>query len=1010
MMPMSRFQHSVLILACVLMLAGVSLAQSRRPAAAAGGGPPAAAPAKAQTLAEMLQDHERLLYALGERDLDSLLDHAFKRYAIPADNQPLYKTFSSLRRLTDTRTNLSTAKRQELVNNVVAGIDRVLEKMTDSRKIMELGTLLLINGTARDLNTLEYWGRERNEAIMDRLRPVAEAVSRVYAKAADRAKIEAELLANRVNDPQDPRLAQVDRIMELNGLALYNKAFNDYTIALCLDASAKTEIDNVTQPAISALKEYDNPKSGVQNAVRTRIGKLYMARNEYADARTWFDKVIGGADAAREWGSIYEAKYFRVLCDLLEKKLTEAGSAATELGEWQARNIPASEKAALEGAEAALRMLEYRIAKTQYEQTKDKAANERSIAILLDLMRKRPDLRSIILVQLASQLPANPDVQKLDPLLLRAMVGNGEQEARRDPADIAKLPKEEQDKYHKTLEQALAAGKEIMARKETPLSKEDLEATAFLVGLFYDLLDQDLAGATAYLDFIQKHSSKPDLSQLALRNAEGLISLLRRDPAQRANPGFWQVYDRFLDLAVRPPFNRQEFAFEYGMRLLTRNQNELRNIKSAPPAKKQELSKRVDEVIALFAKVPAGDKRHYEAQFFSMMAQVQKLDLGPRDVNAPERVAAVERIQEMAATLDKMAAAQIQAAADDAAKSRRRLMHVRTSLTAAGLAMSEKRTARSGPNQAVELLKDYEEDVKGMPDENGLLGEASYIRFQALMELKQEEQALKNLETFLDRIGGDNAIGVVQNLLEEFDKEYDKARRDNNTERAAQVAGYRATLSGRLVERVRKSENPEIKKYLKQYQFLDLRTKRAAAAVSNDPEQKKQLLAECLKIYEDERTEAIKTRKAEDPYILGLDLNIGLVHFDLGNWVQCHVKLHPLVTGGKTGTAMISRTDKVTGQPVQEENPQYWETTYKWLRSRAEILKMNPMPQGVDDPKKLRKETESKIMELYTLWGEPGGEVWFPEFEKLRLELVPDWKPKSVADIVAGTTQPAEKK
>jgi hypothetical protein len=642
-----------------------------------------------------------------------------------------------------------------------------------------------------------------------------------------------------------------------------------------------------------------------------------------------------------------------------------------------------------------MRMLEYRIAKAQFAKGKDPKDNERAIAVLLKLLQERPDLRSVIYVQLIGQLPSDPDVRKLDPLLLRAMIANGEQESRKKP--------EEMDR--KVIQQALAATREILSRKDVALAKTDVDAAAFLLGLFYDLTDQDYLGAQAYLDYVQKHALNRQLVDYAVQNAEALIAQLRKNPATSQLPTTANITERFLTMVVKPPFNRKEFAFELAARLMRKTDGDLRGLKRPiPEPRRTELAARVDETVGLFRAVPATDARKFAARYYEMMSLVQKLELVARDINDPGRAALVEQIQKLAEETDRLYEQAASSAADDKTRASFRTYHIRSALTAASLAMTEKRSAANSPERAIKLLETFEDDVKGMPGEDELIGEAAYVRFQALMAQKKEQEALANLETYLERLSGERRIGVVQGLVQQFMDELDKAQAEGNKDRAVQLMGYCARLSGQLVKLVEASTNPEIRKYLDQYQMFSIRTKRRAAMLTDDPQEKKKLIDECAKFYETKRDEYARRNNPDDPQLLGAELTLALLYYDLGEYVKAQVKLAPLVRDGKTGRPLISVQDKVTGETTEVENKQYWESMAKLMRCNVEIAKI---PNAVKDPKALVDETKSKVSEFYTLWLKPGGEAWFDEFEKLRVELLgAEWKPKTLAEMTSGT-QPA---
>src|SRR5258706_15599975 len=95
------------------------------------------------------------------------------------------------------------------------------------------------------------------------------------------------------------------------------------------------------------------------------------------------------------------------------------------------KDPPAGDASVQKGAEAAVKMLEYRIYAAQAEATAGPAgikANEQAIAVLQELLEKRPDLQGIINEQMMARLPEQPDVGRLNVLLLRALVGRGNDE------------------------------------------------------------------------------------------------------------------------------------------------------------------------------------------------------------------------------------------------------------------------------------------------------------------------------------------------------------------------------------------------------------------------------------------------------------------------------------------------------------------------------------------------------------------------------------------------------
>jgi hypothetical protein len=80
------------------------------------------------------------------------------------------------------------------------------------------------------------------------------------------------------------------------------------------------------------------------------------------------------------------------------------------------------------------------------------------------------------------------------------------------------------------------------------------------------------------------------------------------------------------------------------------------------------------------------------------------------------------------------------------------------------------------------------------------------------------------------------------------------------------------------------------------------------------------------------------------------------------------------------------------GEVVSEDNPQYWEATLKLYRSNVELANNPATPGGA----KLLEETKNGLKRLYIREGAGvGGDKWKADFEKLRSELIPDFKVES---------------
>src|SRR5687768_5049393 len=154
-------------------------------------------------LAAALADDERLISELAKRELNTLRDYMFVKNGINKEQQATYLAVSSLKQLNDSK--LTRKQQQELIHNVAIGIDKVLSTMNDPSELMRLNAALVVNGTSRQVNVLEYFGE--NPKVQSQLRPVAEAIDRVYEKAIATAQKKADDVANQMTPQNQNRLA-----------------------------------------------------------------------------------------------------------------------------------------------------------------------------------------------------------------------------------------------------------------------------------------------------------------------------------------------------------------------------------------------------------------------------------------------------------------------------------------------------------------------------------------------------------------------------------------------------------------------------------------------------------------------------------------------------------------------------------------------------------------------------------------------------------------------------------
>lgn len=177
------------------------------------------------------------------------------------------------------------------------------------------------------------------------------------------------------------------------------------------------------------------------------------------------------------------------------------------------------------------------------------------------LIRDFPNLRDAIFRQLAARLPANPDLAKLDPVLLLALV----EEAKQTVA--AASPMHPID--NRKLQKGIDAANQILSRLASHnFPKAQAIDASFLLGIFQEYQGNKIAAIGSLLDHIDRFGSQPGShADVALKRARMLIAQLRQ--SNDSDPQLQQLEIRFLPIAINPPFNRREFALQYAATLFS---------------------------------------------------------------------------------------------------------------------------------------------------------------------------------------------------------------------------------------------------------------------------------------------------------------------------------------------------------------------------------------------------------------------------------------------------------
>jgi len=915
---------------------------------------------KGKGLASLSDD--ALLRELGARGLESLLNRAFDLNKVADNKRAGILTILALRDLSNPDRALSARMRQERVGKIVQGIEEALPTITDPKLLEEYAAKLIVFGVERDVNTLEYWGE--NPKTQATLKPVVETVIKILITAQDMALKKAEEIGNSITSPNDPKVAVYEQMDALAGSSEFTRHMVGYYLVLAMD-KADPERLKVIDESINYLKQFDNADSQVQPVVRARLGKLNLAKDEYNVAKEMLDSLgSGSADIqpAPQPPQQFEAKYFSILCDLAQSKWQEVDKGINELIAWYKTNL-AQDKPVQDGANAAVSMLKYRVnvaqSKLMGEETVRTKAKGMAVQELLLLLKERPELQTVIYEQLMAQLPDKPDLKALDALLLQAMVRKADQERTKsgdEPADV------------KLIERGIAAAQELTSRLgKEGVAPEEAENALLLIGLFYEKLDKKLEAGNAFLDFVQKFPSSQKNAGIALDYAMAMIAQLRQASAT-ADAGYVKLYERFLPIAIAPPFNRAKFAFEYAQLL--------------------QKSEKYAEAAKYYGMVGNDDPRLLATRYFQMLANKQVIDNGGKTLAENDRNKALSELQRLADEVTRLARQEMESADTDQKKNNARGTMVKTALLAAEVA----RTEQKDPDRVLKMLEGFETQVTGLAGENDLLAEALSLRVAAFTAAGKNQEAAQALLALLQKTGGREGANMVYHLLEKLESDLDRARSSGNTKQVKEIAQSRSLLSSELVTWAKSNQDGSIRQYYYRYAVFDAASKKLAADLADTAAERRAgwqealtryqalLDPEMVKMYKNTLQGSKVNANDPDPQVI---LGIGLLQYSLGNYKDAQGNLSRLLNNRKLGMpTMVMERD---GVDVVVDNDQYWEATLKRTKSNLEVAK-------ADKDADLRERTITSLKLAFIEWGSrTGGKKFSPEFQALVKEVAPDF-------------------
>ena len=893
-------------------------------------------------------DEHQVMARLATDGLTNLLDRDFDLFKVPPADRDQQQAVLQLTRLANAA-GLKPADRRALAERVAKGIDPLVAKATNPAALQQQAFELTTAGLTPTVNELQYFGD--NPAAQAQLRPVAETVKHMLEQVNALASVQIRQIVAGITNSNVVQMQA--KMRPLRSLRI-GSAFSDHmaSYALCIslpkdDPQRKVVADE----AITFLKQYDMPVSQIQPGVRNETGKLQLAEGDYAAARSTLQSVADGTDLkpAPTVAEQNDARYFAAVADLLAGKLDDTAADAKALDTWQQINyLPKLQPAQQDQVKAAGAMLNFRLASARADAATDpeqkRQLNEDAVKILSDLIEQQndPTLRDLVFDQLVTRIPEQPDFAKLNPLALAALQQQGFDEFDKKEGEPVNKP---------VLGRAIGAARELASRAGQPgVNQAAAVNAAYFVPYALELkLHDDPAAAAAYMDFMERFPHETDKAKDCMDHAGAIVFRLHRAAVAKnaPDPEEAKLYDRFLPLAINPPYDQKQVALDYADVL--RGQG-------------KDL-----EAVKYYAMVPPSDKRYGAARFREMLALFSALSDTAAHLPADQRGAVAQQLQDVAAEVDKTAAAAAAAAKDDAD---RQPALGQVAIARYDAAISARRDLKD-PAKSLQWLDGFDGKVKGLANEQAFAQTVIVQRVDDYMDQGKTSDATAQLVTLLqsDPTAGE---GLMFDLIHQIDHDLDAAKGAHDVAAERQLAANKAQLSGFLVTYAQQSKDAKTQAQLPAYRLYDADSKRQAAELTDDPAAKTANLDAALKQYQ----QLLIPDNTGNPAVL---LGIGLTQFDLGHYKEAEASLSPLVSKRLIGQPTMD----VGGHTV--ENPQFWEATYKQLRSIFEVAKAAPT-----DPTAKAHLAAAKpyLSNLFIIYGKAtGGAGYHDDFAQLRDEM-----------------------
>jgi hypothetical protein len=475
-----------------------------------------------------------------------------------------------------------------------------------------------------------------------------------------------------------------------------------------------------------------------------------------------------------------------------------------------------------------------------------------------------------------------------------------------------------------------------------------IESAALMVPLFLQKQGKTLEAANEFLDYgtNKLYAARPNAAAAVDQAAYMAFTQYQAKPQ---DPEVRKLYARALGVAANPPFARKEVFYPYADWLRTVERNPAKGDRVLPEG-------------------PEGGQAGVQRPV--LRARVRQRAARPGEGPGLRN----QRTREMAALIGQvrpMAQAAVNAAAADAKRlgeSKFRLAYV--TLLGADLALQQKQ-----PKQTIAALTGFEATAAGVPNEEGLRNKAMFLRATALINDGQVDQAIKQVEQLAaNPATAQFAIGMVGQLLDRLGSDFDVAKQADDRKAMAALAANQAKLTGFLVPWAQNHKDPKIKANANQFVLYDANTKRKAGELLADGPEKTRVLEAALKVFAD-----LQTKMPQDATV---NLGTALTQYELKRFADASGNFAVLIRDGRVGGPTVNDRDEATGGYIVKDNPVYWETTLKWIRSNAAWAAGNAADPNAA---KAREAAERSLKDLFiTHRDRTGGDKWAREFAELR--------------------------